>query len=224
MTLRVVLADDEHLIRSGLRTLLERDGIEVVAEAADGVEAIASVREYAPDVALFDVRMPLLDGIEAAGRLSADPSVTTRLVILTTFDDDQTLLRALRAGAAGYLLKAMPALQLTAAVRAAASGDVLLAPRLVQRLLDHKLDTAARAERAEGVRALLSPRELDVLMLVATGRNNEEIARDMFVGVATVKTHISALLSKLGCRDRVQLVVRAHDSGLVPSRSADRPS
>jgi len=218
MTLRVVLADDEHLIRSGLRTLLERDGIEVVAEAADGVQAIAFVREYRPDVALFDVRMPLLDGIEAAGRLSADPTVTTRLVILTTFDDDQTLLRALRAGAAGYLHKAMPALQLTAAVRAAASGDVLLAPRLVQRLLDHRLDTAGRAERAEGVRALLSPRELDVLLLVATGRNNEEIARDMFVGVATVKTHISALLSKLGCRDRVQLVVRAHDSGLVPPR------
>ncbi len=222
MTLRAVLADDEHLVRSGLRTLLERDGIEVVAEAADGVEAIAAVRACAPEVALLDVRMPLLDGIEAAGRMSADPTITTHLVILTTFDDDQTLLRALRAGASGYLLKAMPAAQLTAAVRAAAAGDVLLAPRLVQRLLDHRLDSAARAERAEGVRALLSPRELEVLLLVATGRNNEEIAREMFLGVATVKTHISALLGKLGCRDRVQLVVRAHDSGLVRPGRGDR--
>lgn len=216
MTVRVVLADDEHLLRAGLRTVLSREpDLEVVGEAADGAEAVRCVRELQPDVALVDVRMPVLDGIEATRRLTADAAVRTRTVILTTFDDDELLLRALRAGALGYLLKSMPAGQLTAAVRTAAAGDVLLAPLLTQRLIDQHLRSEAQAGQAQAVLERLSVRERDVLMLVARGLTNDEVAAQLFVAPATVKTHVSALLDKLEARDRIQLVVLAYEVGLL---------
>ena len=216
MPLTVVLADDEHLIRAGLRAVLERDGtIEVVAEAADGVEAVTAVRAAQPDVALLDIRMPKMDGIAAAARLTADPSVQSRIVVLTTFDDDETLTRALRAGALGYLLKSMPPAQLSAAVRTAADGDALLAPQLLQRVLADRLQQQDRTAAAAVVRGRLSPRELDVLLLVAQGKSNDEVATCLFIAPATVKTHVSALLDKLEVRDRVQLVIRAYDTGIV---------
>lgn len=216
MTVRIVLADDEHLVRAGLRTVLEREpDLEVVAEAEDGATAVQAVREVRPDVALLDVRMPGLDGIEATRRLSDDPAVATRVVVLTTFDDDELLVRALRAGAQGYLLKSMPAAQLTAGVRTAAVGDVLLAPLLTQRLIDRHLQGSDRASRAADVLARLSPREQDVLRLVGRGMSNEEVAGALFIAPATVKTHVSALLDKLGARDRLQLVVQAYETGVL---------
>jgi DNA-binding NarL/FixJ family response regulator len=218
VSIRVVLADDEHLVRAGLRAVLERDpGISVVAEAGDGVEAVELVRAHAPDVALIDIRMPRLDGTEATRRLAADPAMATRLVMLTTFDDDELLARALRAGALGYLLKSMPAPQLAAAVHTAAQGDVLLAPRLLQRLLAERLSQSDRTRSGEQVRSRLSARECDVMHLVAEGLSNEEIAARLVVAPATVKTHVSALLDKLGVRvrDRVQLVVLTYETGFV---------
>jgi len=212
----VLLADDEHLVRSGLRALLSRDtDIDVVAEAADGVECLSLVRALAPDVALVDVQMPTLDGIEAVRRLAADPAVETRLVILTTFDDDLLLDRALRAGALGYLLKSMPAPQLLAAVHLAAQGESLVAPALLRRLLAERAVARDRSRMADDVRSRLSARELDVLLLVAEGLSNDEIAARLVVAPATVKTHVGALLDKLAVRDRVQLVVLAYERGLV---------
>jgi DNA-binding NarL/FixJ family response regulator len=216
VTVRVVLADDEHLVRTGMRTLLEREGgIEVVGEAGEGVEAIAVVRAERPDVALVDIRMPVLDGIEATRRITADPESTTGVVVLTTFDDDELLVRAVRAGALGYLLKAMPPAQLAAAVRTAAAGDVLLAPRLLQRVLAERVVRSDRQARAEQLLARLSAREREVLLLVARGLSNDEVAARLVVAPATVKTHVSSLLDKLGARDRVQLVVLAYEEGLV---------
>lgn len=216
MILRVVLADDEHLVRAGLRTVLERDPqIQVVGEAGDGAEAVSLVRDLQPDVALLDVRMPLLDGIEATARLAADPDVTAQLVVLTTFDDDTLLDRALRAGALGYLLKSMPARQLVAAVHTAAAGDVLVAPALLRRLLDERRAQHAHTDAVTDLRARLSPRELDVLLLLAQGLSNDEIAARLVLAPATVKTHVGAMLVKLAVRDRLQLVVLAFQSGLV---------
>lgn len=216
MTVTVLLADDEHLVRAGLRTVLERESdLEVVGEASDGVEAVTLVRQLRPDVALLDVRMPRIDGIEATRRLASDPQVATRLVVLTTFDDDELLDRAVTAGALGYLLKSMPAGQLVAAVRTAAQGDVLVAPALLQRLLADRRVRSDRADAARAVREKLSPRELEVLLLIAQGLSNDEIARQLLLAPATVKTHVGALLDKLHARDRVQLVVLAYESALV---------
>lgn len=216
MTLRVVLADDEHLVRAGIRTVLERDPqIQVVGEAGDGAEAVSVVRALQPDVALLDVRMPLLDGIEATARLAADPEVTAQLVVLTTFDDDALLDRALRAGALGYLLKSMPARQLVAAVHTAAAGDVLVAPALLRRLLDERRAQHVHVDAMTDLRTRLSPRELDVLLLLAKGLSNDEIAAQLVLSPATVKTHVGAMLLKLAVRDRLQLVVLAFQQGLV---------
>ena len=216
MTVSVVLADDEHLVRAGLATVLQADGrVEVVAEAADGREAVDAVRAHRPDVALLDVRMPTMTGIDAVRALAADPDRRTSLVVLTTFDDDELLAQALQAGALGYLLKSMPRAQLVAAVETAAQGDVLLAPAITARLLSRHATSAARADAAARVLERLTPREREVLGLVARGRSNEEIAGELYLAAATVKTHVSALLDKLGARDRVQLVVLAYENGIV---------
>lgn len=220
MSVRVVLADDEHLVRAGLATVLQTDGrVQVVAEAADGREAVDAVRAHRPDVALLDVRMPTMTGIEAVRTLAADPDLRTALVVLTTFDDDELLAQALQAGALGYLLKSMPRAQLVAAVETAAQGDVLLAPALTARLLSRHVTAATRSGDAARVLERLTPREKEVLERVARGLSNDEIARELFLAPATVKTHVSALLDKLGARDRVQLVVLAYETGVATAGS-----
>jgi DNA-binding NarL/FixJ family response regulator len=208
----VVLADDQELVRTGLRAILEaEDDIEVVGEAADGAEAVAVVRRLSPHVVLMDIRMPVLDGIEATRRIAADGS--TSVVMLTTFDRSRLVYDSLVAGATGFLLKDVPRAQLVAGVRAAARGEELLAPRITRRLIE-EFTRAARAEPPPGYDRL-TDREREVLVLVARGRSNAEIAAELFVTVETVKTHVARLLSKLGLRDRVQAVVVAYEAGLV---------
>ena len=216
MTVRVLLADDEALVRAGLRMILEAEpDLEVVGEAADGVDALTMCRELRPDVALVDIRMPRLDGIQAARRISADPQLRTAVVMLTTFDADEHVVEALRAGATGFLLKSMPRDQLVAAVRTAVSGDSLLAPALLRRLLDDFVDRAGTPTAAAPGIDQLTPREEEVLLLVARGLSNAEIAGRLVLGEGTVKTHVARVLAKLGVRDRVQAVVVAYESGLV---------
>jgi DNA-binding NarL/FixJ family response regulator len=211
--IRVLIADDQGMMRAGLRSLLdgERD-IEVVAEAGDGEEAVAAVRRHRPDVALLDIRMPKLDGI-AATRLLVTEQAATRILVLTTFDLDEYVFAALRAGASGFLLKDAPADDLVNAVRAIARGDALLDPAVTRRVIETfgSLPDIPRSAQLES----LSSRELEVLELLARGKSNAEIAKTLYLGEATVKTHVSNVLAKLGLRDRVQAVIAAYETGLV---------
>lgn len=214
MTATVVLADDEPLVRRGIEMVLEVDPtIEVLGVAEDGVAALALVREHRPHVALLDIRMPRLDGIEATRRIRADPQLSgTRAVLLTTFSDDGYLVDAARAGATGYLLKSMPPENIRAAVHGAVRGDMPLAPALVQRLLTEFGEaTVRRAPELDR----LTGREQDVLEHIALGRSNAEIALELLVSEGTVKTHVAAVLRKLGLRDRTQAAVAAYELGLV---------
>ena len=213
--IRIAIVDDQAMVRSGLRSLLEDEtDLQVVAEAADGETALALVRHYRPDVVLMDVRMPVLDGIEATRRIAAD-GLPTRVLILTTFDLDEYVFRALRAGASGLLLKDATAEQLVAAVRTVASGDALLDPSVTRRVIDAWAESSAAASGADATLAGLTEREIEVLRLIAQGQSNREIAAALVVGEATAKTHVSNMLAKLGLRDRVQAVIHAYESGLV---------
>ena len=212
VTARVVLVDDQALVRTGFRMILEREpDLTVVGEAADGVEALEVVERERPDVVLMDVRMPRLDGIETTRRLlRKHPGI--KVVVLTTYDLDEYLLEALRAGASGFLLKDVQAEQLPGAVRAALAGDVLVSGGPTRRLVEALLPrTPTRSARV----ASLTDREREVLEQVAVGRSNAEIARELFLGETTVKTHISRLLAKFDVRDRVGLVIAAYEEGVV---------
>ena len=214
MSIRVLVADDQSMVRAGFRMLLSGEpDLEVVAEASTGLEAVHQAARHQPTVVLMDIRMPELDGLEATRRIIA-ADAAARILILTTFDLDEYVYEALRAGASGFLLKDAPADQLVTAVRVVAAGEALLAPSVTRRLIS---EFARRPRPADGPPGLgeLTPRELEVLRLVARGRSNGEIAAELFVGEATVKMHVARVLRKLGLRDRVQAVVLAYESGVV---------
>jgi DNA-binding NarL/FixJ family response regulator len=208
---RVVVVDDQELVRTGFAMILEKAGFEVVGQGSDGAQGVALVEELEPDVVLMDVRMPVLDGIEATRRITSRWD-TTRVLVLTTFDLDEHVFAAVEAGASGFLLKDVAPDDLAHAVRVVARGDAMLAPALIRRLLERFARPGARA--APGP-AELSEREAEVARLVSRGRSNAEIASELFLSEATVKTYVSRLLSKLDLRDRVQVAVWAYESGLV---------
>ncbi len=221
--LRVLVADDQELVRAGFRLILEAAGFAVVGEAADGAEALTLAARERPDVVLMDIRMPVMDGIAATRELtspSPDPAHRApKVVILTTFDLDDYVYEALRCGASGFLLKDAPRADLIAAVRVAAAGDALLAPSVTRRLIEAFAQRPAAAAPAPSKLASLTPRERDILLLVGRGQANLEIARTLVVSEATVKTHVTHLLAKLGLRDRVQAVILAYETGaIVPGR------
>jgi len=214
MTIRVLLADDQRLVRGGFRMILHAESdVDVVGEAADGAEAVALARDLHPHVVLMDVRMPNVDGIEATRRIVDGTEESPRVLVLTTFDLDEYVYEALRAGASGFLLKDAPEEQLVAGIRIVAAGGSLFAPAVTRRLIERFAQTATR-EPPPAV-AELTARELDVLRLVARGLSNTEIASELVVSDHTVKTHVAHILGKLDLRDRVQVVVLAYESGIV---------
>lgn len=211
--IRILLVDDQELVRTGFRAILSsRPGFEVVGEAGDGAAAHELARTLRPDVICMDVQMPVLDGLEATRRIVADPEAAGTVLVLTTFDDDDSLFRALDAGASGFLLKTASPEQLAEAVEVLAAGDALLSPAVTRRVIE-RFGTASAPRAA--VLPELTERESDVLRLMARGLSNVEIGVELIVGEATVKTHVSNVLLKLGVRDRVQAVVRAYESGFV---------
>jgi DNA-binding NarL/FixJ family response regulator len=241
--LTVVIADDQALVRSGFRLILEAAGIDVAAEAADGPQAVAAVLERRPDVVLMDIRMPVMDGIEATKRIVASAAGAPadggpRIIILTTFDLDEYVYAALTAGASGFLLKDVTPEHLVAAIRLIRTGDALLAPSITRRLVERYAAAAGRAARngtapgqwrpgqpaAGGQRGIsaLTPREFEVLGLIARGMSNAEIAGTLCLSEATVKTHVARILAKLGLRDQVQAVVFAHEAGLLAPGASGR--
>jgi DNA-binding NarL/FixJ family response regulator len=220
---RVVIADDQTLVRAGFRMILRDAGIPVVAEAADGAQAVAAVLKHHPDVVLMDIRMPEMDGLEATRRiLAAEPDSSCRIIILTTFDLDQYVYAALAAGASGFLLKHSSPEYLTAAIRMVRSGDALLAPSITRRPVER---FALRDPSPPPLRrdlSGLSPRELEVLRLLARGLSNAELATELTLSEATIKTHVARILAKLQLRDRVQAVVLAYETGLArPGQALD---
>ncbi|MYS91291.1 MULTISPECIES: response regulator [Streptomyces] len=225
MTIRVVVADDQELVRSGFALILDvQPDIEVVAEAGDGTEAVEAVRRHAPDVALLDVRMPRMDGIEACRAISATSDCRT--VMLTTFDSDEYVYDALHAGASGFLLKDVRRDDLVHAVRVVARGDALLAPSVARRLVE-QYTRSTRSPRTAARLDVLTGRERETLLLLARGLSNAEIAAELVVSDHTVKTHVGNVLAKLGLRDRIQAVICAYETGLVaagdpPPGGADR--
>ncbi|MER5714316.1 response regulator transcription factor [Streptomyces sp. NPDC002132] len=227
MTIRVVVADDQELVRSGFAMILDvQPDIEVVAEAGDGAEAVEAVRRHRPDVALLDIRMPRVDGIQACRTISA--AGDCRTVMLTTFDSDDYVYEALHAGASGFLLKDVRRDDLVHAVRVVARGDSLLAPSVARRLVEQYTRPAARPRRPDARLDALTGRERETLLLLARGLSNAEIAAELVVSDHTVKTHVGNVLSKLGLRDRIQAVICAYETGLVaagdpPPGGAHRP-
>jgi DNA-binding NarL/FixJ family response regulator len=212
--IRVVVADDQDLVREGLRLMLDAEpDIEVVGEARTGIEAIAAARGHDPDVVVMDVRMPQLDGIEATARLTRT-GARARVLVLTTFDLDEYVYRALKAGASGFLLKDATREQLATAVRTVCAGNALLAPSITRRLVDEFCRTPPEQEARQQIAQRLSPRELEVLRLIASGLSNAQIAARLYLGEATVKSHVARILAKLDLRDRVQIVAFAYESGL----------
>jgi len=216
VSIRVAVVDDQALVRGGFAMVLDHQSdIEVVAEASNGVEAVAVALQHRPDVVLMDVRMPEMDGLQATARIVTELGDAVRVLILTTFEPDEYVYRALRAGASGFVLKDIPPEQLVVAVRTVAHGGALLAPSVTRRLIGQFASQSAvdpgLAARLSG----LTPRERDVVVAVARGRSNAEIADELFIGPATVKSHVSSVLTKLGLRDRAQIVVVAYEGGLV---------
>ncbi|HVM17272.1 MAG TPA: response regulator transcription factor [Gaiellaceae bacterium] len=213
--IRVLIVDDQALVRAGFRMILDAEpGIEIVAEAGDGLQAVEQCTRYTVDVALMDIRMPNLDGIEATRRIG-EVAPHTRVLMLTTFDLNEYVYEALRAGAGGFLLKDAPPEQLVEAIQAVASGDSLLAPTITRRVIEEYVRRPPAREGVPPELEELTPRELEVLTLVAKGHSNAEIAKELFLGETTVKTHVARILQKLDLRDRVQAVVDAYESGLV---------
>jgi DNA-binding NarL/FixJ family response regulator len=216
VSVRVLLVDDQALIRAGFRMILDaEDDMEVVGECADGTQAVDSARRLTPDVVLMDIRMPEMDGIEATRLIAARGDGAPRVLMLTTFDLDEYVYDALRAGASGFLLKDVPAEQLVDGIRVVAQGDALLAPSVTKRLIQEFSRGSVAHQSAPAQLDELTPRELEVFKLIARGMSNAEIASELIVSETTVKTHVARVLMKLGVRDRVQAVVLAYESGVV---------
>ncbi|MEO1203843.1 MAG: response regulator transcription factor [Pseudomonadota bacterium] len=216
MTIRVAVVDDQALVRGGFAMVLGHQAdIDIVAEASTGVEALEVARAHRPDVIVMDIRMPDMDGLEATKRILEEADWPVRILVVTTFDPDEYIYKALRAGASGFLLKDTPPEDLIAAVRIVADGGALLSPSITRRLINRFADHLATDSKLSSRLDQLTGREKEVLMAIARGLNNHEISESLFIGAATVKTHVSSILSKLGVRDRAQAVVFAYESGLV---------
>ena len=223
MNRRVLIADDDALARAALRTIFDaHDDLELVAEAEDGLQAVERAGRLHPDVVLLDIRMPNLDGLEAARQILASASNRARVIMLTTFDLDEYVYDALKAGASGFLRKDAPPERLLAFVRSAGQGEALLDPTITRRLIERYARPQQPGTRATGKLTELTLREVEVLTQVARGHSNAEIAADMYLSEATVKTHVSRILAKLDLRDRVQAVVLAYEEGLIEPGAADR--
>ncbi|HET9722520.1 MAG TPA: response regulator transcription factor [Actinomycetota bacterium] len=224
MSIRVALVDDQALVRSGFRMILEgQDDMEVVAEASDGVEGVAETRRTHPDVVLMDIRMPRMDGIDATRRIVETEDVAARVLILTTYDLDEYVFRGLRAGASGFLLKDVAPEELVRAIRLVAEGESLLSPSVTRRLIEEFVRTPDRSAPAPAELETLTDREREVLVHIAHGLTNHEIAERLFLSMATVKTHVNRVFAKLGLRDRAQAVVLAYETGIVLPGEREAP-
>jgi DNA-binding NarL/FixJ family response regulator len=222
VSIRVIVVDDQALVRGGFAMVLHHEhDIEVVAEAGTGLEAIEAARAHRPDVILMDIRMPEMDGLEATSRILEEADWDVRVLILTTFDPDEYVYKALRAGASGFVLKDMPPQELVPAVRTVADGGALLAPSITRRLIGRFAERLAVDTAVSGRLDRLTEREREVMALIARGSSNSEISKDLFIGAATVKSHVSNILAKLSLRDRAQIVVFAYESGLVEAGDRD---